>query len=164
MKFLRDSSVSLRSSNPDRKRKRNHESSQNWVGEVDHYLSQHKDEPDRKRRRTAKDGIYMGKAELPTTSTCKAICHTMLDTEQSIPKDSIFRDDLFETTCENIRNRNEARVIQDRLPDPEVFLPSPNSQTLSPSNKTTASRPLPPHRRLSRDPLTLRHLSLYSRS
>ncbi|KAI4125960.1 MAG: hypothetical protein LQ347_005163 [Umbilicaria vellea] len=55
-------------------------------------------------------GIWMGLPELPTTKTC---CQTMLDVEQPIPKDSLFGDDLFETTCENIRNRNKARVIQD---------------------------------------------------
>ena len=58
-------------------------------------------------------GIQMGKPELPTTNTCKELCQTLLDVEQPIPKDSLFRDDLFETTCENIRNRNKARVIQD---------------------------------------------------
>lgn len=75
----------------------------------------------------ASAGIYMGKAELPITSTCKAFCYTMLDTEQSTPKDSIFRDDLFETTCENIRNRNEARVIQDIG---RLIVPSPETLTM----------------------------------
>ncbi|KAF6238643.1 hypothetical protein HO173_003149 [Letharia columbiana] len=43
----------------------------------------------------------------------KALCRKLLDTEQSIPRDSMFEDDLFESTCEDIANRNEARVIQD---------------------------------------------------
>jgi len=36
-----------------------------------------------------------------------------LDSEQDVPKDSLFRDDLFERTCRKIQDRNEARVIQD---------------------------------------------------
>jgi hypothetical protein len=61
----------------------------------------------------ASAGIQMGKPELPPTKDCKNLCQRMLDGQQSTPKDSLFRDDLFETACENIRNRNEARVIQD---------------------------------------------------
>lgn len=39
---------------------------------------------------------------------CKA-----LSTKSSVlPKDSLIADDLFTTTCENIRNRNESRVIR----------------------------------------------------
>jgi hypothetical protein len=30
-----------------------------------------------------------------------------------VPQGSLFRDDLFEKTCEKIQNRNEARVVQD---------------------------------------------------
>jgi len=37
----------------------------------------------------------------------------LLYSEQTIPQDSLFRDDLFDKTCEKIRNRNEAMVIRD---------------------------------------------------
>lgn len=37
----------------------------------------------------------------------------LLYSEQTVPQDSLFRDDLFEKTCEKIRDRNEAMIIQD---------------------------------------------------
>lgn len=60
-------------------------------------------------------GIYMGQPEphLRAAQTDKALCQELLKKEQSVPKDSLFNDDLFESTCEDIANRNEARVIQD---------------------------------------------------
>ncbi len=73
----------------------------------------------------ASAGIYMGKPEMPPTDECKVLCQALLQTEQSTPKDTIFRDDLFETACDNIRNKNEARVIQDigrlLVPSPETL-------------------------------------------
>jgi len=59
--------------------------------------------------------IYMGQPEshLRSTQTDKALCQELLKKEQSVSKDSLFNNDLFESTCENIANRNEARVIQD---------------------------------------------------
>ena len=60
-------------------------------------------------------GIYMGQPEphLRAAQTDKALCQELLKEEQPVPKDSLFNDDLFESTCEDIANRNEARVIQD---------------------------------------------------
>ena len=60
-------------------------------------------------------GIYMGQPEphLRAAGTDKALCQELLKNEQPVPKDSLFNDDLFESTCEDIANRNEARVIQD---------------------------------------------------
>jgi hypothetical protein len=43
----------------------------------------------------------------------KTLCKTLLETAQTLPQDSLFRDDLFKKTCEKIRNRNEAMVIRD---------------------------------------------------
>ncbi|KAI9781330.1 MAG: hypothetical protein M1835_004329 [Candelina submexicana] len=59
--------------------------------------------------------IYMGQPEahVRVTDVGKALCKKLLNTEQAVPKDSLFEDDLFESTCEDIANRNEARVIQD---------------------------------------------------
>ena len=60
-------------------------------------------------------GIYMGQPEphLRTAQTDQVLCQELLKKEQPVPKDSLFNDDLFESTCEDIANRNEARVIQD---------------------------------------------------
>ena len=59
--------------------------------------------------------IYMGQPELhlSVTQNEKILCQELLSKEQSVSKDSLFNDDLFESTCEDIANRNEARVIQD---------------------------------------------------
>ena len=43
----------------------------------------------------------------------KQICMTFLDGDQTVPQDTLFRDDLFGKICEKIRNRNEAIVVQD---------------------------------------------------
>lgn len=60
-------------------------------------------------------GIHMGQPELHlrVPETDKALCQKLLEQEQPIPKDSLFNDDLFGYTCEDIANRNKARVIQD---------------------------------------------------
>ena len=48
-----------------------------------------------------------------TGKNMKLHCKTLLKNDQTIPQDSLFRDDLFRRTCEKIRNRNEAIVVQD---------------------------------------------------
>ena len=60
-------------------------------------------------------GIYMGQPEphLRAVQNDKAFCQELLREEQPVPTDSLFNDDLFESTCEDIANCNEARVIQD---------------------------------------------------
>ena len=42
-------------------------------------------------------------------------CQTLLNTDQTVPKDSdtLFRDDWFQATCEKLRDRNGARVVND---------------------------------------------------
>jgi len=75
----------------------------------------------------ASASIYMGKPEMPPTNECKSFCKTMLHAEQPTPQDTIFRDDLFETACDNIRNKNEARVIQDIA---RLIVPSPETLTM----------------------------------
>ncbi|KAL2043398.1 hypothetical protein N7G274_003704 [Stereocaulon virgatum] len=75
----------------------------------------------------ASAGIYMGKPEMPPTNECKSLYQVLLHTEQFTPKDTIFRDDLFETACDNIRNKNEARVIQDIG---RLLVPSPETLTM----------------------------------
>ncbi|MCJ1478284.1 hypothetical protein MMC13_006961 [Lambiella insularis] len=43
----------------------------------------------------------------------KTLCKTLLERDQTVPQNSLFRDDLFKKTCEKVRNRNEAIVVQD---------------------------------------------------
>ena len=64
----------------------------------------------------ATKGSFMGRFDLGTTATSKSLCRTFLETEQAFPDDSLFHDDLFEETCEMVRNKNEARVVRDISP------------------------------------------------
>jgi hypothetical protein len=61
----------------------------------------------------ATKGSFMDKSTLDLNGQSKIMCRTLLNSEQEVPQNSLFRDDIFETTCKNIRNRNEARVIKD---------------------------------------------------
>ena len=54
------------------------------------------------------DGFHQG-----ITDSSIEECRILLSTEQAVPQDSLFRDDLFKQTCANLRDRNEARVIND---------------------------------------------------
>lgn len=58
-------------------------------------------------------GSYMHKSDLGITKGSKDLYQRLLQSKQSVPKDSLFRDDLFEKTCHKIEDRNEARVIED---------------------------------------------------
>ncbi|KAI9675927.1 MAG: hypothetical protein M1829_003165 [Trizodia sp. TS-e1964] len=58
-------------------------------------------------------GSFMEKSPLGITKTSKQMCQNLLDAEQSVPADSLFRDDIFESTCRNIKNKNETRVVRD---------------------------------------------------
>ncbi|KAK0612593.1 hypothetical protein B0T17DRAFT_593504 [Bombardia bombarda] len=58
-------------------------------------------------------GTFMQESDLDISDTSKTVCRTLLEAEQIVPEDSLFRDDVFHKTREMIRNRNEAKVIQD---------------------------------------------------
>ncbi|KAK9364479.1 hypothetical protein V1509DRAFT_613426 [Lipomyces kononenkoae] len=58
-------------------------------------------------------GCFMVKSNLDITSASKTLAKTLFEATQSVPEDSLFRDDVFESTCQKVHNRNEARVIQD---------------------------------------------------
>ncbi|PQE08397.1 reverse transcriptase protein [Rutstroemia sp. NJR-2017a WRK4] len=64
----------------------------------------------------ATKGSFMGKFELGITDESKRLCRTLLEAEQSVPQETLFRDDLFEETCETVRARNEAMVVRDISP------------------------------------------------
>lgn len=58
-------------------------------------------------------GSFMVKSSLDIISSSKALSKTLLEAQQAVPVDSLFRDDIFEAACQKIHNKNEARVIQD---------------------------------------------------
>ncbi|GAP91523.1 hypothetical protein SAMD00023353_3101350 [Rosellinia necatrix] len=61
----------------------------------------------------ATKGSFMGKSKLDVTTESKTICKKLLEKKQPVPESSHFHDDRFDSTCQKIQNRNEARVIQD---------------------------------------------------
>ena len=61
----------------------------------------------------AKKGSFMDEDEKGIAKEKKELCQGFLETEQKVPGDSLFRDDLFKDTCREIQDRNEAKVIQD---------------------------------------------------
>ena len=61
-------------------------------------------------------GGYMKESKLGISEASLTRCKTLLDSEQIVPKDSMFRDDLFRATCEKVQDRNEARVIRSITP------------------------------------------------
>ena len=58
-------------------------------------------------------GSFMNKSDRGITNTSKDLYSSLLEKEQTVPFESLFRNDLFERTCRNIGNRNEAMVIRD---------------------------------------------------
>ena len=55
----------------------------------------------------------MDKSDLYITEAGKSLYWRLLESAQEVPKDSLFRDDLFGKTCWKIQDRNKARTIQD---------------------------------------------------
>ena len=55
----------------------------------------------------------MYKSTSGITDISRKLCRTLLKNEQTIPQDTLFRDDLFDETCRKIQNRNETMVIRD---------------------------------------------------
>ncbi len=58
----------------------------------------------------------MDKSELGIIDESKTLCQALLETAQAEPQDSLFRSDIFESTCRKVEDRNEARVIRDITP------------------------------------------------
>ncbi len=54
---------------------------------------------------------YMKKSDLSVINTSLTWCKTLLNSEQTVLKDSLFWDDIFKTTCCKVQNRNEPQVI-----------------------------------------------------
>jgi hypothetical protein len=60
-----------------------------------------------------KKGSYMREFDDDIPEDIKTFCKNLLEAAQTLPQDSLFRDNLFKKTCEKIRNRNETMVIRD---------------------------------------------------
>jgi hypothetical protein len=54
----------------------------------------------------------MDESELRFTEASNFL-HQDLLKECTIPKDTLFRDDVFLTACRNLQDKNEARIILD---------------------------------------------------
>jgi len=61
----------------------------------------------------ATKGSFIDESDLGITDKSKNNLQTLLSAEQQVPHDSLFRDDLFKSTCRKIQDRNETRVIRD---------------------------------------------------
>ncbi|KAL8634895.1 MAG: hypothetical protein Q9228_007557, partial [Teloschistes exilis] len=69
-------------------------------------------------------GIYMSRqlgVVDPPTDGCRLLLRTLINTEQEVPDDSLFNEDLFEDFCQWIADRNEARIVRDLTP---LLIPS----------------------------------------
>ena len=58
----------------------------------------------------------MCESALGITNMSQDLCQFLLENEQTIPQDTLFRDDLFKETCTSIKGRNEAIVVRDITP------------------------------------------------
>ncbi|KAK5264343.1 hypothetical protein LTR96_010360 [Exophiala xenobiotica] len=67
---------------------------------------------------------YMKESKLGITDASKALREDLLERECTTPKGTLFRDDVIETACQNIQDRNEARIIQDFA---RLLVPPPES-------------------------------------
>ncbi|KAK4096004.1 hypothetical protein N658DRAFT_502078 [Parathielavia hyrcaniae] len=76
-------------------------------------------------------GSYMDISELGITDASKNLVRDLLSGEQSVPKETLFDDDIFVNACRNLDNKNEARIIQDIS---RLILPSAESLALRNKN------------------------------
>lgn len=58
-----------------------------------------------------KGNSFMKKDEEGPKKESKDMCRKLLEASQDVPESSRFSDSMFESTCERVRNRNEAKVI-----------------------------------------------------
>ena len=70
----------------------------------------------------ATKGSYMDRPPFKVTAESMKHCRSLLTTEQTVPQDTLFRDDLFDKTCDSMRGRNEASVVRHISP---LICPSP---------------------------------------
>ncbi|KAK6522372.1 hypothetical protein TWF281_002937 [Arthrobotrys megalospora] len=58
-------------------------------------------------------GVFMEESPLGLTEESKKTYQNLLAADQPVPADSLFRDDIFATTCGKLARANEARVMRD---------------------------------------------------
>ncbi|KAK5312873.1 hypothetical protein LTR93_011144 [Exophiala xenobiotica] len=73
----------------------------------------------------AAKGSFMDASDLGVDDKSRTLTQGLLEKAQPVPKDSLFREGLFNSTFRKIRNRNETRVIRDIsqliVPSAETF-------------------------------------------
>ncbi|RMZ86963.1 hypothetical protein DV736_g5811, partial [Chaetothyriales sp. CBS 134916] len=73
----------------------------------------------------AAKGSFMDASDFSVDDRSETLIRGLLEKAQPVPKDSLFRDDLFNSTFRKVRNRNETRVIRDIsqliVPSAEIF-------------------------------------------
>ncbi|KAG9772805.1 hypothetical protein KCU88_g6021, partial [Aureobasidium melanogenum] len=73
----------------------------------------------------AAKGSFMDASDPGVDDKSRTLIRGLLEKAQPVPKDSLFREDLFNSTFRKIRNRNETRVIRDIsqliVPSAEIF-------------------------------------------
>ncbi|GAO16190.1 hypothetical protein UVI_02045170 [Ustilaginoidea virens] len=62
------------------------------------------------------NGSFLDESDLGVADESKRKYLSLLSTEQTIPSDTLFRDDLFKETFRSVQKRNEARIIRDITP------------------------------------------------
>lgn len=98
---------------------RRKQSDSSLTGSSDQKKRESKSAPYRDSRYTmllAAKGSYMEKSDLGITSTSLRSYKALLSLDQTVPNDSLFRDDVFEATCRSVEDRNEPRIIRSILP------------------------------------------------
>jgi hypothetical protein len=83
----------------------------------------------------AAKGSFIDKCKSGAMATSISFCQTLLNTKQTFPSDSLFRDDIFKATCRKVRDKNETRVIRDILP-----LIAPSAENLETHGATHLER------------------------
>lgn len=74
----------------------------------------------------------MNEYEIGITEAGERLCQSLLDTEQALPENTIFRDDIFRKTCQMLRGKNEARILKDLTP---MLVPSIESLAMLSAEK-----------------------------
>ena len=96
---------------------RRKQSDSSLIGSSDQKKKENKSAPYRDTRYNtllATKGSYMRELDdddIP--KNVKDLCRTLLERDQTVPQNSLLRDDLFKRTCREIEDRNKAMIIQD---------------------------------------------------
>jgi hypothetical protein len=69
-------------------------------------------------------GSFIKESDAGIAEESKALYQTLLASEQALPLDTLFRDDIFRKTCQKLEDRNETKVIRDIA---QLIVPSAES-------------------------------------